>query len=69
VLIRAVRPSASGWALASDQPMADEEYEIVIVATPPDQAVPLLAQSSALQASGGQCAHAALLGRDAGLRL
>lgn len=50
VLIRAVRPSPSGWSLASEQPLADEEYEIVIVSTPPNQAVPLLAQSSALQA-------------------
>jgi renalase len=50
VLIRAVRPATSGWVLASEQPLAVEEYEIVIVATPPDQAVPLLAQSSAMQA-------------------
>lgn len=48
--IRAVRTAAPGWALVSEQPLADETYELVIVATPPDQAVPLLSASSALQA-------------------
>lgn len=51
VRIGAVRQEAGQWALVSEQPLADETYEIVVVATPPDQAVPLLAQSANLQAS------------------
>jgi renalase len=51
VRVDAVLPGESGWALLSGQPVPEENYEIVVVATPPDQAVPLLAQAPALQAS------------------
>ena len=49
--ISALRAEAEGWALVSEQPVADETYEIVIVATPAEQALPLLAAAPALQAA------------------
>ncbi len=51
VRVSALLSGEEGWSLVSEQPLPDENYEIVVVATPPDQAVPLLAQSPSLQAS------------------
>ena len=51
VRVNALMSDEAGWSLVSEQPLPDEKYEIVVVATPPDQAVPLLAQSPSLQAS------------------
>lgn len=51
VRVNALISDEAGWSLVSEQPLPDERYEIVVVATPPDQAVPLLAQSPTLQAS------------------
>ena len=51
VRISAVRAEEDGWALVSEQPVSDDNFEIVIVATPPEQAVPLLAPSPILQAA------------------
>lgn len=51
VRISALRAEEDGWALVSEQPVADDNFEIVVVATPPEQAVPLLAPSPILQAA------------------
>ncbi len=51
VRIGSVQPGDEGWAVSSEQPVPDEQYEVVIIAVPPEQAVPLLAAVPALQAA------------------
>ena len=51
VRISALRAEPKGWSVVSEQPVADEIYEIAVVATPADQAVSLLASVPALQAA------------------
>lgn len=48
--ITEIKNTDDGWTLVSDSGPVSDEYEIVIVAVPAEQAVPLLAASPALQA-------------------
>lgn len=47
--ITGITPTDGGWRLTSDPAGDDDPYEVVVVATPAEQAVPLLASVPALQ--------------------
>ena len=49
--IASLQRSEEGWAMASDAQPLDDAFELVIVAVPPDQAIPLLAASPRLQSA------------------
>jgi predicted NAD/FAD-dependent oxidoreductase len=51
VRVSALSFGAAGWSLVSDQPLVDADHEIVIVAVPVEQALPLLAGSASQRAA------------------